>query len=466
MTQTPPRPMTPQQAQFIQMTQTPIPRLVASLAVPTILSMLITSIYNLADTFFVGQLSTSASGAVGVVSSLMAVIQAVGFMLGHGAGSVISRSLGRGDADTASRFASTSFFTAVALGAVLGAGGIAGLSPLMQLLGSTQTILPHARAYAFFILLAAPFMMSSLVMNNILRYEGKAHFAMIGLVTGGVLNIVLDPVFIFGLGLGTAGAGLATGLSQTVSFFILLSMYLRGKTVSRLALRHYTRSGRDLALILTTGLPSFGRQGLSSFASMMLNVAARPYGDAAVAAMSIVSRISMFLLSVALGVGQGFQPVASYNYGAQKYHRVRSACLFTLRASFALLTVIALVCLFNGEALVRLFRDDPAVTAIALPAFRWQCIATLLQPVLVCSNMLFQSVGKSGRATLLSCCRQGIFFIPLIVALPQVWGLAGVQYSQPIADLMSFVVAVPFLVQFLAQLDRMDARVRAGQPAE
>ena len=447
----------PQQAQFDKMTRTPIPRLVMGLAVPTILSMLITSIYNLADTFFVGQISTSASGAVGVVSSLMAVIQAVGFMLGHGAGSVISRSLGSGDVPAASRFASTSFFTALGAGAALGVGGIAGLTPLMRLLGSTETILPHARAYAFYILLAAPFMMSSLVMNNILRYEGKASFAMVGLVTGGVLNMALDPVFIFGLGMGAGGAGLATGLSQMVSFGILLSMYLRGKTVSRLALRFYTRSPRDIATILTTGLPSFGRQGLASFASMMLNVAARPYGDAAVAAMSIVSRIFQFLLSVALGVGQGFQPVASYNYGARKFHRVRQACLFTVGASFVLMTALAAVCYVNGEALVRLFRDDGAVTAIALPAFRWQCVATLLQPVLVCGNMLFQSVGKAGRATFLSCCRQGIFFIPLILALPRAFGLAGVQYSQPIADALSFVVAVPFMAQFLAELDRMDA---------
>ena len=459
-----------QQAQYIKMTQTPIPKLVMGLAVPTILSMLITSIYNLADTFFVGQISTSASGAVGVVSSLMAVIQAIGFMLGHGAGSIISRKLGSGDAPAASRFASTSFFTAVGAGAALGVFGIAGLTPLMRLLGSTETILPHARDYAFYILLAAPFMMSSLVMNNILRYEGKASFAMIGLVTGGVLNMVLDPVFIFGFGMGTGGAGLATGLSQIVSFLILLSMYLRGKTVSKLALRHYTRSGREIAAILTTGLPSFGRQGLASFASMMLNVAARPYGDAAVAAMSIVSRIFQFLfqflMSVALGVGQGFQPVASYNYGAQKFHRVRAACLFTIGASFVLMTALAAVCYGNGDALVRLFRDDDAVTAIALPAFRWQCIATLLQPVLVCGNMLFQSVGKAGRATFLSCCRQGIFFIPLIAVLPNVWGLAGVQYSQPIADALSFVVAVPFMAQFLAELDRMDARVRAGQSPE
>ena len=455
-----------QRAQYEKMTGTPIPKLVMGLAVPTILSMLITSIYNLADTFFVGQISTSASGAVGVVSSLMAVIQAIGFMLGHGAGSIISRKLGSGDAPAASRFASTSFFTAVGAGAALGVFGIAGLTPLMRLLGSTETILPHARDYAFYILLAAPFMMSSLVMNNILRYEGKASFAMIGLVTGGVLNMVLDPVFIFGFGMGTGGAGLATGLSQIVSFLILLSMYLRGKTVSKLALRHYTRSGREIAAILTTGLPSFGRQGLASFASMMLNVAARPYGDAAVAAMSIVSRIFQFLMSVALGVGQGFQPVASYNYGARKFHRVRAACIFTMQASFVLLTALLVVSFLNGEALVRLFRDDDAVTAIALPAFRWQCAATLLQPVMTCSNMLFQSVGKAGRATLLACCRQGIFFIPLVLVLPQVWGLAGVQYSQPIADALSFLVAVPFLWQFLNELDRMEARVQAGEEPE
>ena len=249
---------TQQQAQFDKMTKTPIPRLVLGLAVPTILSMLITSIYNLADTFFVGQISTSASGAVGVVSSLMAVIQAIGFMLGHGSGSIISRSLGSGDAPAASRFASTSFFTAIGAGAALGVFGIAGLTPLMRLLGSTETILPHARDYAFYILLAAPFMMSSLVMNNILRYEGKASFAMIGLVTGGVLNMVLDPVFIFGLGMGTGGAGLATGLSQIVGFCILLSMYLRGKTVSKLSIRNYTRSGRDIMAILTSACPALG----------------------------------------------------------------------------------------------------------------------------------------------------------------------------------------------------------------
>ena len=442
--------------QFRKMTETPIPKLILSLAAPTILSMLITSIYNLADTFFVGQISTSASGAVGVVSSLMAIIQALGFMLGHGAGSIISRSLGSQNTKAATRFASTSFFTALTFGLILAAVGLTTLPHFMMLLGSTETILPHACAYARPILIAAPLMMSSLVMNNILRYEGKASFAMIGLVTGGVLNMVLDPVFIFGFGLGTAGAGIATALSQSISFCILLSMFLRGKTVSQFQLSAVTRSPAEFGTILMTGLPSFGRQGLNSIGGMLLNIAARSYGDAAVAGMSIVSRIFMFIISVAVGTGQGFQPVAGFNYGARKYRRVEKACVFTMCASFCFLSVIIAACWFNAEALIKLFRDDPEVTAIALPAFRYQCFACFLQPVIVAGNMLFQSIGKSGRATFLACCRQGVFFIPLILTLPRMFGLLGIEICQPIADVLTFVVTVPFLFPFLRQLVRMD----------
>ena len=442
--------------QFRRMTETPIPQLVLSLTAPTILSMLITSIYNLADTFFVGQISTSASGAVGVVSSLMAIIQALGFMLGHGAGTIISRSLGSRDTTAATRFASTSFFTALVFGVVLAVAGLGTLPHFMMLLGSTETILPHACAYTRPILIAAPLMISSLVMNNILRYEGKASFAMIGLVTGGVLNIALDPLFMFVFGLGTAGAGIATALSQSISFCILLSMFLRGKTVSQFRLSAVTREARDFGRILLGGAPSFGRQGLNSIGGMLLNLAARSYGDAAVAGMSIVSRIFMFIISVAIGVGQGLQPVASFNYGARKYRRVRQAAIFTIEAAFCMLVVLVGLCWVNGDALVRLFRDDPAVTAVALPAFHYQCLAMLLQPIIVVANMTFQSVGASGRATFLACCRQGVFFIPLILILPRTHGLFGVEICQPIADVLTFLVSLPFLIAFLQQLGRMD----------
>ena len=442
--------------QYKIMTETPIPKLILGLAAPTVLSMLITSIYNLADTFFVGQISTSASGAVGVVSSLMAIIQALGFMLGHGAGTVISRSLGSRNTEAATRFASTSFFTALAFGVVLAVIGLATLPSFMLLLGSTETILPHACAYARPIFIAAPLMIASLVMNNILRYEGKASFAMIGLVIGGVLNIVLDPIFMFGLSLGTAGAGIATALSQGISFCILLSMFLRGKTVSRFRITAVTREAREFGIILAGGAPSFGRQGLNSIGGMLLNIAASRYGDAAVAGMSIISRIFLFLSSVVIGVGQGLQPVAAFNYGARKYRRVQKATIFTTFAALCLLAVLLGLCWVNGDALIRMFRDDPEVTAVALPAFRYQCLSMLLLPVIIMANMVYQSIGMAGRATFLACCRGGTFFIPLIVLLPRFLGLVGVQISQPFADVLTFMVSLPFLLWLMHRLGRMD----------
>lgn len=404
------------QAQYEKMTGTPIPRLVLTLAAPTVVSMLVSSIYNMADTFFVSQLGTSASGAVGVVFSLMAIIQAVGFTLGMGSGSIISR-----------------------------------------LLGATQTILPYARDYGRYILLAAPFMASSFTMNNILRFEGKASLAMIGLTTGGILNMVLDPLLIFGLHLGIAGAAIATGLSQLISWSILLSIFLLRKTQCRLSLRYYTRNVRELLEILKQGLPSLSRQGLASLASMLLNQNAAVYGDAAVAAMSIVSRICMFVLSVMLGIGQGFQPVAGFNYGAGKYSRVKQAFRFTFLLGEISMSVLALLGFAFAPQLVQLFRDDPQVVLIGGFALRCQCVALALQPLNVCSNMLFQSIGKSKPATFLSCTRQGLFFIPAILVLPRVIGLTGVQITQPLADILSFVVSVPLLLRFFRQLPRDEA---------
>ena len=441
--------------QYRMMTETKIPTLILRLALPTVLSMLITGIYNLADTYFVGQLNnTSASGAIGVVASLMAIIQALGFMLGHGAGSHISRSLGAKDADTATRYASTGFFTALLLGGILGVVGLFTLDDFMLLLGSTDTILPHASGYAFYILLAAPIMMSSLVMNNILRYEGKAFFAMIGLVFGGILNMILDPILIFSCGMGTAGAGLATAISQCVSFLLLLSAFLRKKTVSRFSLFRITKKPREFFGILAVGLPSFGRQGLAAIAGMLLNVAARGYGDAAVAAMSIVSRIFMFLMSVVLGIGQGFQPVAAFNYGAKKYRRVRDAALFTVAAATVAVVLFGSVCYLFAPELIRAFQNDGEVLSIALPAFRYLAIALIFEPVIVSCNMLYQSVGRAAIATPLAMCRQGIFFLPLILTLPSAFGIAGIQAAQPLADVLTFLVTLPFFILFLSRLSK------------
>lgn len=434
------------------MTETPVAKLVFQMSVPTVISMLVTNIYNLADTYFVSSIGTSASGAVGIVFALMAILQAVGFMMGHGSGSLISMKLGAKDIPAAKKLASTAFFTALALGVFIGLLGLLCLNPLMYLLGSTPTILPYARSYAVFILLAAPMMVTSCVMNNILRYEGKAAFAMVGLTFGGVLNIALDPLFIFGLGLGVTGAGLATALSQTVSAGLLLSVFLRGKTQSEFNVKYLSKDIHDYLKIFRNGLPSLLRQGLNSIAAMLLNNAAAVYGDAAVAAMSIVGRVSFLIFAVGIGIGQGLQPVSSFNYGAKRYSRVRRAYLFTLAYGTSVCAVLATVGLLAAGGIVREFRDDPAVLAIGVPALRAQCLASYVCVIYQCTNMLHQSVGRSTSATILASLKSGVCFVPLILILPRLFGINGLIWAQPTADLLTALISVPFLIHFVTTL--------------
>ena len=444
---------------FRQMTMTPIPKLILHLGIPTIASMLITNVYNMTDTYFVGQLGKSASGAIGIVYSLMAIFQAFGFMFGHGAGSNISRRLGQHDTHSASRYASTGFFLSLALGLIIGAVGLLFLTPLMYLLGSTDTILPYARDYGISILLAGPLFTGSCVLNNILRYEGMSFQAMIGLVSGGILNMVMDPIFIFVFHMGTAGAGISTALSQAASFFILLYMFLAGKTESKLSLRYFTRKMSDVWLIVATGLPSLLRQGLTSLSGLVLNHQAAVYGDAAVAAMSIVNRISGFIFSLGLGMGQGYQPVAAFNYGAGRYSRVRKGFWFTALAGEVLLGIAAVGCFLFAQPMIALFQSDAEVVAMGTPALLYQSIACLFLPLSVCANMMFQSVGCAGRASLLSSMRSGLFFLPLIAVLPGFLGLLGIQIAQPVSDILSFALSMPLALQFMHSLpkDRLAA---------
>lgn len=449
-------------AQYRKMTQTPIPRLVATLAVPTIISMLVTAVYNMADTFFVAQLGTSAAGAVGIVFSLMAVIQAIGFMLGMGAGNLVSRYLGAKEQRQADCAASTAFFTALAFGLGITVLGTLFLDPLMRVLGATPTILPYARDYARYILFGAPVMCVSFVLNNILRGEGKAMLAMVGIGLGGVLNIGLDPLFIYAFGLGIAGAAIATLLSQCVSFAILLACFLRRKSAVRLHIGQVSRKAEVYARIIKTGMPSFCRQSLASVATVLLNVNAAVYGDAAVAAMSVVGRIFMFVFSFMLGFGQGFQPVAGYNFGAKRYDRVRGATYFTMLVGTVLMSVLAAAGFLAAPGALALFRrDDAEVIAIGALALRAQCVVLPLFGVSTVTNMLLQVTGQSGQATFLSLCRQGIFFVPFILLLPQLIGLLGVQLAQPAADLCTFAVTLPFLLSFLRRLKLWEQAERA-----
>lgn len=447
--------MEKQDEQFNKMTETGIPRLISMLAVPTVISMLVTSVYNMADAYFVSKIGTSASGAVGVVYSLMAIIQSVGFMIGMGAGSIISRLLGRQMHDDADEAATSALFLGLVLGIVLAVFAAFKIERLMLLFGATETILPHAVSYGRYIIFGAPIMIGSFIMNNLLRSQGKAKYAMVGIGAGGVLNVALDPLFIFTLGMGTAGAAVATLLSQCVSFVILLSCFITGKSITKLDVKKISRMPTIYLSVLKTGLPSLSRQGLGSVATMLLNRSARGYGDAAVAAMSISGKLFMLIFAVMIGIGQGFQPVAGFNYGAKRYDRVRKAFLFTLSIGVAVMVILGIpVFLFPDRLMACFTVDDAAVIEIGRVALRAQSLVLPLIPISTVCNMTYQVTGKSWTATLLSATRQGIFFIPAVLILPSKIGIFGLQLSQPIADLSASLFCLPFGIKFLRSLKK------------
>ncbi len=428
-----------QEQKFEMMTEAPIPGLIGRLAVPTIISMLITSFYNMADTFFVGKIGTSATAAVGVVFPVMAIIQALGFFCGHGSGNSISRHLGSKDVQSARELASTGFFLAFALGILLMVLGLIFLDPLSHLLGSTETIFPYTRDYLRFILLGAPYMTAQLVLNNQLRFQGNAFYAMIGITSGGVLNVILDPIFIFVFDLGISGAAIATILSQFVSFCLLL-VGLRVSKCIPIHLRNVRLTALRLREIMGGGLPSLFRQGLGSIATTTLNIAANPYGDAAIAAMSVVSRIMMFANSALIGFGQGFQPVCGFNYGADKYDRVKEAFWFCVKVSTAVLLGLAVLGGFLSGHLIWIFRNDPDVIQIGTTALRFQCVTFALNGWIIMNNMMMQTMGKTVPATILAASRQGLFFIPALLILPQFLGLTGIQCAQAVSDVFTFAL--------------------------
>ena len=436
------------EAQYKKMTEEPVGGLILSLAVPTIISMIVTAIYNTADTYFVSQLGTSASGAVGIVMSLMALIQSIGFMTGMGAGSWMSRLLGQKKDHKASQVAASAFYFAFALGLLVAVFGRIFLDPLVGLLGATETIRPYAREYAQYILYAAPFLIASFTMNKMLCAEGKARFAMFGIAFGGI--------FIFGLHLGIAGAAIATGLSQLVSFSILLYMFVSGRTIAKLGIRNAARNAKMYVEIVQSGVPSFFRQGLASVASIALNKMAAGYGDAAVSAMAIVTKVFMLVFSVLIGFGQGYQPVAGYNYGAKKYGRVKESFSFMVCSATVFMAVFAVLGYLAAPQLIRFFISSaPDVVKIGTQSLRFQCLSMPFLPLNICCNMTFQTIGRAGLATFLSTGRQGYAFLPLIVLLPHFIGLTGVEVAQPIADVISFAICVPYTIKFIRELNQV-----------
>ncbi len=444
--------MSQQDQKYQQMTETPVRKLIIQLAIPSIISMLVTTLYNAADTFFIGQISTSASAAVGVCFSMMSIIQALGFFFGQGSGTSISRALGDQKGEAAGELAALGFYSAVLFGLFLSALGLIFIKPLVYLLGATETIYPHAVEYLSIILLGAPIMAASFVLNNLLRFQGYSFYGMIGVTIGGVLNIALDPLFIFVFHMGTAGAALATVLSQAISLVVLYYLNNRHSSV-KIRLKHLRPRVAHFADIVRGGLPSLLRQGIASVAVICLNLAAKPFGDAAIAAMSIVSKITMFTNSAMMGFGQGFQPVCGFNYGAKKYDRVKEGYFFCVKGSFLFLLILAVVEIFCAGWLIQIFRNDPEVISIGSLALRLQCLTIPTFSVIVITNMMLQTSGKVVSASIIGSARQGIFLIPGVFLLSALFGLRGIQMVQPVADLCTLFLTIPLARSFLKELD-------------
>ena len=331
-----------QDIKFKQLTESNVETLVIKLGIPTIISMLTTSFYNMADTFFVSKINTQSTAAVGIVFSMMAIIQAIGFFFGHGSGNYISLKLGAKETEEASKMAATGFLSAMIVGFIILVCGIVFIKPLAYMLGSTETILPYSISYMKYILIGAPYMTASLVLNNQLRLQGNAVFAMIGLITGAILNIILDPILIFHFDMGVKGAAIGTIISQFVGFCILLVGTNVWGTLP-INIRDFSPSLQKYKAIVIGGFPSLCRQSISSFSTAFLNTASAPFGDAAIAAMSIVNRVAMFANSAIIGFGQGFQPVCGFNYGAKKYSRVIDAFYFCVKISTFVLLILAII---------------------------------------------------------------------------------------------------------------------------
>jgi putative MATE family efflux protein len=413
--------------------------------------MLITAVYNMADTFFVGRINNSATGAVGVVMSFMAIIQAFGFLFGHGSGNYISRQLGRQNEKAAREMAATGFFSSFIFGIFLSVLGFVFLQPIVRLLGSTDTISPYAMEYMRYILIGAPFMTASFTLNNQLRFQGNAFLGMVGITAGGLLNIVLDPIFIFTLEFGIGGAAIATVISQIFSFCILLAMTFRKDTI-HIRFSHFSLKTEYYKEMIVVGCPSLFRQGLSSVANIALNFTAGMYGDAAVAGMSVVGRIMMFAVSALIGYGQGFQPICGFNYGAGLYHRITKTFWFCVKTAGCVLIALSVVGFMFAPQLVGFFRDDPMVIEIGAKALRCQCVTFPLSTWIILCNMMVQNLRLPFSSVFLATARQGLFFIPLVLLLTYLFGLNGLVCAQAVADALTFMVALPIGLRTLKKL--------------
>ena len=471
------------EAKFKMMTTQPVEKLILKLAVPTIISMLVTTFYNMADTFFVGKIGaghidealmqTRAQAAVGVVMSLMAVIQAFGFFFGHGSGNFVSRALGKHDIRSADRVASSGFWYSVIVGGVILLLGQIFAEPLALLLGANEDFLDYTVQYMRIILIGAPITMASLVLNNQMRFQGNATYAMLGISAGAVLNVGLDALFILYWDMEVVGAALATIIGQTVSLVLLFVGTERSDCI-KIRLKNVRYDKSTIGEICKGGLPSLGRQGLNSVSTACLNNMAGIYGavaypdiataaTSAVAAMTVVGRIMMFAASTLIGFGQGFQPVCGFNYGAGLYGRVTKSFWFCVKVAVGFILVIAVPAYILSDNIVAIFRaNDPIALEIGTKAMQWQIITFPVMSWVVMGNMMLQTMGRVVSATVLSISRNGLSFIPAVLILPVIFGLDGVLLAQPVADIVALIMAIPVTVKVLNELSKGDRNPKLG----
>ena len=442
---------------YEDMTTKKVSSLVVRFAIPSVISMLITSIYNLVDTFFVGDISTQATAAIGVVFAYSAVIQALAFFFGHGSGNFISRALGAKDRSSADKMAANGFFTSFFVGSLIGLLGLIFMKPLLTFLGSTETILPEAESYFVYIAIATPFIMSSLVLNNLMRFQGNAAFSMIGIGAGALLNIGLDPLLIKAFNMGVSGAGLATAISQFVSWVLLFLLSRKGDGVL-ISFRNYKPTIAQFLQIIRGGLPSLGRQGLMSIASIVLNNAAKAYVspelvDSAIAAFTVVSRATNFAACIVIGFGQGFQPVCGFNFGAKKYDRVKKAFWFTVISGTIYGALMGLIGYLLAPQIIMVFRDeDPELIVIGAATLRFNCFTFVTLAFVTLTNMYLQTINRTIPATLVAMTRSGLFFIPLVYILGSTMNIQGLEMAQMFADIGAVLFALPFALYALKSM--------------
>lgn len=439
----------------------PVHRVILSLAAPTVLSMLVISAYSIVDTFFVTRLGSRATGAVGITFALVAWIQAVGYTVGMGAGSLVSRLLGKKEKEQAEQIANSAIMSGLLLGLISLGAGLIFLTPLLKLSGATTELLPDAREYALFVLLSAPFTIETLVLGTLLRAQGRAKASMAGMVTGGILDIILTPVFLFVLNLGVKGAALAAFIGQAVAAMVLGGCFWHGRLKLRGKLQSENRKWgkkyfkiKNYGSIIKNGLPSLCRQGFASVAAVLLNRQAVGYGDAAVAAMSVDGRLFMVFFSLFIGYGQGFQPVAGYQFGAENKKKLKRAFIFTLWSSTIAAAGIGLAGFLFAPMTMSFFLKEDMAAQIGIFTFRSQCLILPLIPIGILSNMLFQGIGQQGKAAFLSACRQGIVFLPLIFLLPEWIGLAGVEIAQALSDGLTAIISIPFVFGYFQKSEK------------